>query len=67
MKLFIRKGYFAFKMLRTGTGILLNVKIIIRKIENTISFSHWTDEKSGNPEKVGRMASLNSITKKYNI
>ena len=26
--------------------------------ENRISFSHWTDEKSGNPEKVGRIASL---------
>ena len=44
-------------MLRTDTGILPNVKIIIFKTENQISFSHWTDEKSGNPEKVGRMAS----------
>ena len=45
-------------MLRTGIGILSNVKIIIQKKENRISFSHWTDEKSGNPEKAGRMASL---------
>ena len=45
-------------MLRTGTGILSNVEIIILKRENQFSFSHWTDEKSGNPEKVGRMASL---------
>ena len=56
MKLFIKKGY-SFH-LRTGTRILSNVKIIISKRENRISFSHWTDEKSGNPEKVGRMASL---------
>ena len=45
-------------MLITGIGILSNVKIIILKKENFISFSHWTDEKSGNPEKAGRMASL---------
>ena len=35
-----------------------NVKMIILKKENRISFSHWTDEKSGNPEKAGRMATL---------
>ena len=45
-------------MLRTGIGVLSNVKIIIQKKENRISCSHWTDEKSGNPEKAGRMASL---------
>ena len=58
MKLFIKKGYFCIKLLRTGVGLLSNVKIIIQKRENWISFSHWTDEKSGNPEKEGRMASL---------
>ena len=49
-------------MLRTGTGVLSNVKIIIQKRENRISFPHWADEKSGNPEKVGRMASLPKYT-----
>ena len=48
-------------MLRTGFGILSNVKIIIQKKENRISCSHWTDEKSGNPEKAGRMASLQTV------
>ena len=49
-------------MLRTGIGILSNVEIIIQKKENFILFSQWIDEKSGNPEKVGRMASLNGIS-----
>ena len=46
-------------MLRTGIGILSIVKIIAQKRQNQISFSHWTDEKSGNPEKAGRMTFLN--------
>ena len=45
-------------MLRTGTRKHSNVKIINQKRENLNSFSHCTDEKCGNPEKVGRMASL---------
>ena len=47
MKLFIGKVIFAFKTTRNGTGILSNVKLIISKKENRISFSQWTDEKSG--------------------
>ena len=50
-------------MLQEYTGILSNVKIIILKRENQISFSHWTDEKNGNPEKEGRMASLLPVIK----
>ena len=49
-------------MLRGGIGILSNVKAIIQKREKRISFSHWTDEKSRNLEKVGRMASLPILT-----
>ena len=40
--------FFNLKLLKNGIGILLNVKIIILKRDNQISFSHWTDEKSGN-------------------
>ena len=47
----LRKVTFVFKMLRTGTGILSNIKIIIQKRDNGISFSHWTDEKFGKSGK----------------
>ena len=45
-------------MLRTGTGILSNVKMIIEKREHQVNFFHWTDAKAGTPEQVGRMASM---------
>ena len=38
-------------MLKTGIGILSNVKINIIKIENQISFSHWADENPENGKK----------------
>ena len=45
-------------MLRTVKKILVNVNMIIYKGENRITYSHWIDVKSGNLEKVGRMAPL---------
>ena len=42
-----------------STGLLSNVDSYLK--ENRIAFSHWTDEKYGNPEKAGGMASLHLI------
>ena len=61
MKLFI-KLIFACKLFKSGKGKISNVKMFIQKRQTRISFLYWSDEKSGNPEKVRRMASLNTIS-----